>query len=160
MTRIILFTLFLCLCAFLLNLAGYKKVHDQSIVLNSEYLSKTLENNKKEKEALLLAKNKKAEPEEEKKAVLDMNDPKIKNGFTVYSEGKNCLSCHGEKAQGNPEVKAPLLAGQHDWYIIDQIAQIDSGKRAIDNSALSAHQGLTEQETKDVAKYISLLRLQ
>ena len=42
----------------------------------------------------------------------------LKNGNNLFQG--NCGSCHGGKAQGNPALKAPALAGLEGDYIIRQ----------------------------------------
>ncbi len=159
MTRIILFTIFLSLCAFFLNLAGYRKAHDKDVVLNRDHLIKTLDNYKKEQEAKLLAKTQKPQVEKKEEG-LNLEDPKIKAAIAVYTGTGKCSSCHGDQAQGIESSKAPLLAGQHDWYLIDQYAQLGEGKRPAESAVIAAHKGLSDQEIKDVSKYISLLRVE
>lgn len=40
-----------------------------------------------------------------------------------------CISCHGERAEGNRNVAAPKLAGLQDWYIAGQLARFKAGER-------------------------------
>ncbi len=40
-----------------------------------------------------------------------------------------CAACHGENAQGNPDLKAPRLAGTDDWYLATQLRKFKSGVR-------------------------------
>lgn len=47
-------------------------------------------------------------------------------GRTLYM---TCIPCHGDKGQGNPVTKGPKLAGQADWYIVDQIKKFKTGIR-------------------------------
>ncbi len=159
MTRIILFTFFLSLCAFFLNLAGYRTEHDKTVVLNRDHLIKKLDQYKKDQEALLAKKDSKQEPEKKEEG-LNLEDPKIQAAIALYTEAGKCASCHGDQAQGIESAKAPLLAGQHSWYIIDQFSQLGSGSRPAQAAAPEVHKSLNEQEIKDVAKYISLLRVE
>lgn len=41
----------------------------------------------------------------------------------------SCIACHGDKAQGNPSLKAPALAGQQADYLARQISHFKSGQR-------------------------------
>ncbi len=34
---------------------------------------------------------------------------------------KNCAACHGDQGEGNWATNAPALAGQHDWYLAQQM---------------------------------------
>ena len=40
-----------------------------------------------------------------------------------------CAACHGGNAKGKPELKAPALLGQNDWYIATQLQKFKSGLR-------------------------------
>ncbi|MGJ8681658.1 c-type cytochrome [Paraglaciecola sp.] len=40
-----------------------------------------------------------------------------------------CIACHGENAQGNPQLNAPSLAGQFDWYLTKQLNNFSSDIR-------------------------------
>ena len=40
-----------------------------------------------------------------------------------------CLACHGANGEGNKALNAPRLAGQHDWYIVQQIKNFKAGIR-------------------------------
>ena len=47
-------------------------------------------------------------------------------GATLYA---TCVACHGVKGEGNPLLKAPALAGQADWYIVQQLKNYKAGLR-------------------------------
>jgi len=52
---------------------------------------------------------------------LAKGDPTVGQGaYTV------CTACHGDKGQGNEQVKAPPLAGQDDWYTARQLRKFRS----------------------------------
>ena len=70
---------------------------------------------------------------------------------------KQCIVCHGDKGQGNPTQKAPKLAGQHDWYIAKQIADIKAGVTRKNPVMVPIVSKLSEQDMKDLAAYISKL---
>lgn len=40
-----------------------------------------------------------------------------------------CASCHGQNAEGNPQLAAPRLAGRDDWYLARQLRNYRSGRR-------------------------------
>ena len=40
-----------------------------------------------------------------------------------------CTKCHGEKLEGNKELEAPALAGQHAWYLKEQLEYFKVGAR-------------------------------
>ena len=50
---------------------------------------------------------------------------------TMYCEKilQLLYSCHGEMAQGLETMAAPRLAGQSDWYLVDQLQKFANGKR-------------------------------
>lgn len=74
-------------------------------------------------------------------------------GGTLYTQ---CVSCHGEKGEGNPAQKAPKISGQHDWYIVKQLSDAKSGVRKSPVMASYASK-LSEQDMKDLAAYIAKL---
>ena len=40
-----------------------------------------------------------------------------------------CTACHGAQGQGNPELKAPSIAGLPDWYVKNQLEKFRAGTR-------------------------------
>jgi cytochrome c oxidase subunit II len=40
-----------------------------------------------------------------------------------------CGACHGENGAGNPDLKAPRLAGVDDWYLATELRKFRSGVR-------------------------------
>jgi cytochrome c oxidase subunit 2 len=40
-----------------------------------------------------------------------------------------CAACHGVKGSGNPDMKAPRIAGTDDWYLAAQLRKFKSGIR-------------------------------
>ena len=59
---------------------------------------------------------------------------------------------------GIVEKQAPLLAGQAEWYVVSQLNAFKNGLRK--NEAMMPFlKDLTEQDFKDVAEYIKLLRV-
>lgn len=40
-----------------------------------------------------------------------------------------CVACHGPDAKGNPDLKAPPLVGQADWYMVSQLHKFRDGWR-------------------------------
>lgn len=47
-------------------------------------------------------------------------------GQTLYA---TCVACHGVDGKGNEALKAPPLAGQADWYLVEQLRKFRSGQR-------------------------------
>lgn len=62
-------------------------------------------------------------------AVADAVSPKS-GGALAY--GQYCAACHGEKGEGNALIKAPPIAGQYDWYLLDQLGKFAAGKRGLE----------------------------
>jgi len=40
-----------------------------------------------------------------------------------------CASCHGQNAEGNPNLKAPALVGLQDWYLLRSLWKFKAGAR-------------------------------
>lgn len=85
------------------------------------------------------------------------------HGKTIFSG--SCLPCHGEKAQGNPILKAPRLAGQADWYLVRQLTKFKQGIRGAHEKdsegiqmAAMAKTLMDENAIRDVAAYINELQ--
>lgn len=51
-----------------------------------------------------------------------------------------CGACHGDKAQGNEAMAGPRLAGQNDWYLVNQIKKFKAGQRGYHNSDIGGRQ--------------------
>jgi cytochrome c553 len=76
-----------------------------------------------------------------------------------------CAGCHGANGEGNQAMKAPRLAGQHDWYLRTQLSNFRSGARGategdeagpmMRSMALSLED---DQAVFDVVAYISSLK--
>lgn len=47
-------------------------------------------------------------------------------GRGLYS---GCASCHGSRGEGTPELDAPRIAGQHNWYLKAQLFKFRNGVR-------------------------------
>ena len=95
------------------------------------------------------------------KAVAPTVQGDVLRGKSLYS---TCISCHGEAAQGLETTAAPRLAGQSDWYLVDQLQKFANGKRGY---APGDHGGRqmkammyalsTETDYRDVVAYINTL---
>jgi len=76
----------------------------------------------------------------------------------------SCIACHGQNAEGNPALKAPLLAGQEDWYLSRQLNHFKTGIRGADERDIFGLQMrpmamilATDQAVADVVAYIKTL---
>ncbi|MBS3935308.1 MAG: cytochrome c4 [Sulfuritalea sp.] len=80
-------------------------------------------------------------------------------GKRLYEDGNTesgvpaCAGCHQPDGEGN--ARFPLLAGQHQAYILKQMADYRSGRRATDPLMTAVSKRLTTEETKALAEYIA-----
>jgi cytochrome c oxidase subunit 2 len=79
-----------------------------------------------------------------------------------YSYFVTCGTCHGKQGEGKFGVNAPRLAGQHDWYLKQQINNFKSGIRGNHKDDLYGVQMVlmsrilpNEQAIDDVVAYIN-----
>jgi cytochrome c553 len=74
----------------------------------------------------------------------------IENGKKLYAK---CTSCHGNDGMGKKSQKAPMLAGQYDWYLESQIIAIKSKKRVSGASSKMYPfvKALSDKEIKDLS---------
>ena len=85
--------------------------------------------------------------------VVDLSTPELVKGHKLYNQ---CISCHGKGGEGKSSQKAPFIGGQYDWYIEKQLADMKSGAR-VNVTMATIVKGLSPQDMKDLAAYISLL---
>jgi cytochrome c553 len=77
-------------------------------------------------------------------------------GKNIYQ--KQCLQCHGDKAQGNNDAFYPSLKGQHHAYLLRQLNWIKDGYRKnSDPVMVAAVKTLSAEELDAVADYLSRL---
>lgn len=60
------------------------------------------------------------------KSAPSLKDADATAGAGAYAV---CLACHGDKGQGNQALNAPPLAGQYDWYLVNQLKKFKGGVR-------------------------------
>ena len=81
------------------------------------------------------------------------------DGAKLFAE-KTCTACHGKDGKTPLMPDYPKIAGQNKAYILRQMTDIKSGKRANGNAA--AMQGVmvivNEEEIKDIAEYVSSMK--
>lgn len=76
---------------------------------------------------------------------------------------ETCAACHGEDAMGNPDIGAPRIAGQADWYLLASLEAYHSGARGYEEEDLSGQQmrmalaGADRSEFKAIAAYVASL---
>lgn len=87
-------------------------------------------------------------------------------GSLVKGEQKYaiCSACHGPDGNGNKELNAPKLAGQSDWYLLQQLKNFKNGARgsSVDRDPIGASMRpnamlLDDQGMLDVVAYINAL---
>jgi cytochrome c553 len=80
-------------------------------------------------------------------------------GKTIFEDGNTdsgvpaCAGCHQPDGKGN--ARFPRLAGQHQTYVLKQLADYKSGRRATDPLMTTVGKRLTVDETKALAEYIA-----
>jgi cytochrome c553 len=86
--------------------------------------------------------------------------PEIAAGEKIFTEGipsegvPACMSCHGEKGEGNGPI--PRLAGQHQAYLARQLEAFASMARA--NEIMHENsKGLTPEQISEVTAYLATL---
>ena len=97
-------------------------------------------------------------PKVKAEATLDGDAAKGQAAFAT------CAACHGPAGAGNPDLSAPPIAGQADWYVVKQLQKFKAGVRAYDASdtAGATMKGIAgtvadEAAMKDLAAYIHTL---
>lgn len=70
---------------------------------------------------------------------------------------KHCTSCHGQRAWGNSVKEVPTLAGQREFYLVEQLAQFATLERnsSAMHKALSATEVNHPQALRDLASYLA-----
>lgn len=156
MTRLIVFLSVLATFVLALVMFSYKSLP----VSNEKFDIKATEEKHREHsqlvETLLAPKEKVAEVEvvvKEYAPVVDLNTPQLVSGHKLYNQ---CISCHGKGGEGKTSQKAPFIGGQFDWYIEKQLVEMKSGVRNNVSMAVIV-KGLSPQDMKDLAAYVSLL---
>ncbi|SEH99204.1 Cytochrome c553 [Rheinheimera pacifica] len=85
----------------------------------------------------------------------------VQHGQQLYQQ---CQACHGAQGEGNAQLHAPPLAGQHNWYLVQQLSAFKNGWRGNQNDDSYGQimrqfaQSLPdEQAIADVVAYIDSL---
>ncbi len=72
----------------------------------------------------------------------------------TYSQ---CIACHGDKAQGNPQLNSPALAGLSADYITRQLLNFSSGVRGSHKNDALGQQMLAISKSLDMNKDVPVL---
>ncbi len=94
-------------------------------------------------------------------APITITDGDAARGQQLY---QICASCHGTDGKGNEAMNAPALAGQNDWYLMNQLVNFKEGYRGYDaqdrygTQMGMMSQGIPDQTAmKDIVSYINTL---
>ena len=88
------------------------------------------------------------------------------NGKQIYTNGKGsvpaCTSCHGQDGLGDDNMGTPRLAGLGFTYVVKQLKDFATDKRQDTTMFImnTNAKGLSEQDWKDVAAYVSSLKVE
>lgn len=89
----------------------------------------------------------------------------LKRGERLVKQGRwhsgmpTCATCHGEDLGGRPPA-VPLLAGQYEAYLAEQLTAWRAGERRNDPGSMMRWiaNGLTDRDIADIAAYLASLR--
>ena len=80
----------------------------------------------------------------------------VPRGKVLYDS--DCAGCHGEHAEGRPELFFPMLASQHYGYLLREIDLILNGERGNSNPAMPPIlKNYTMEEKQAIAAYLAQL---
>jgi cytochrome c553 len=77
-------------------------------------------------------------------------------GQKIYQQ--TCVTCHGERAEGNNELVFPRLQGQQYPYMSRQMLMIKKGLREVAPVMKALVDQLDEQQLENVVNYISYIQ--
>ena len=139
-TRLVWFLIFLSALTAVATLGSFKKVFNSP---TREVIAlKTLEKMPEEK----VVKN------------VEKKIDEVALGKEIYVQAQ-CVRCHGANGEGVPSEEGPMLAGQHDWYVLDQLEQIQAGER-VNEKMYPFVEKLSKDDFKKLSKYVATLRAQ
>lgn len=147
MARFVVLLVFLGLLGVAFTFKGFKKLP----ISNEKFdIQKAEEAHKKK---LILTGKLKEEVKQTEVSEEDLAKALIAKGKALYSDS-GCIECHGAEGLGDRSQEAPMIAGQHDWYIEMQLANFKSGERK--NEAMMPYlENLGPEEFEALGKYIS-----
>ena len=92
-------------------------------------------------------------------ADVDLNSGNVADGREIYN--RVCITCHGDRAQGDPDLNAPRLIGQEPWYLARQLKNFKQGIRGADERDIYGLQmrpmALTLQGDQDIADLVAFI---
>jgi cytochrome c553 len=150
MGRLFLFVLFFLLSSVAVYLMKFQADYDAS-----KDLSTILADSKPKEAGAEEDNTPKVDPNV---AHLEMLKTKYPEAYAVYTGEAQCIKCHGQYGEGNVEEEAPLIAGQFDWYVEDQITQMKAGIR-VNEKMMPYLEKIGESEIKLLAEFIQAMRI-
>lgn len=81
---------------------------------------------------------------------------RYQDGEKLYQQ--SCITCHGERGEGNNKLVFPRLQGQHYPYMYRQTLMIKKGLREVAPVMKALIDQLDEQQLKNVVNYISYIK--
>ncbi len=156
--RLVLFLIFISLILGIASLSGYKNYHNDNRDLSLAGYNKN-EQDKKVLAEEIAQMNAPAEVVASGEYILKLNTASLKRAHEIFTGSGECLRCHGANGAGNAKEEAPLIAGQYDWYVQDQLTQMKAGTRS-NPKMMEFLQKLSPQDIKDLAEYVSKLRIE
>lgn len=156
--RVVLFIAFVLLTGSILYTGKYKKYFNESRNLSYKAFEADQKNKAEIQAALLAAKNNANKPKVVVASGPDMTNPLVKKGHEIYTGNGQCIKCHGENGEGNVAEEAPLIAGQYDWYVAEQLGYMKAGTRK--NVKMMPYlKDLNTSDFEALAAYIKALRV-
>jgi cytochrome c553 len=156
--RVVLFIAFVLLTGSILYTGKYKKYFNDSRNLSYKAFAGDQKKKAEMEAARIAAKNNANKEEEVVAAGPDMSDPLVKKGHEIYTGSGQCLKCHGENGEGNAAEEAPLIAGQYDWYVAEQLGYMKAGTR-VNDKMMPYLKDLNSSDFEALAAYIKALRV-
>jgi cytochrome c553 len=87
----------------------------------------------------------------------DTEETAAASGESLFQ--RNCAMCHGTAAQGSSERPVPALAGQHYDYTVIQLKSFARSHRGrVEAPVIDFTAGLSDEEQKGIADYLSRLK--
>ncbi len=159
MIRVIILGGFLVGLSIILNLREFKSF----TVLQSRFVYEEAEKMFKEHlEEIALLEEKRFEmlnPKIVEEIVEDttplvlLDSPELQRGHDLYLK---CIVCHRKSGAGKKSQNAPAIGGQYNWYIEEQVVNMQQGRR-INKTMFPFIKNLSIQDIKDLALYVSHL---
>lgn len=142
-SRLVVMLFFVAALFGVFSLSGFKKYYDPTRAERVKHIEE-------------VAKHQGETSHAEVKVAINLDAPEFAKGKEIYTKTGQCILCHGDKGQGNPAQLAPMLAGQHDWYLLSSLKKMKSGERVNEkmNPFLAK---ITEEDFTEVVKYITAL---